>query len=61
MRVRLWLAVALACGLPAVAPASNSVLTYHNSNLRHGAYTIHALTLAAAATVTPDTRFNAAL
>jgi len=61
MRVRLWLAVALACGLPAVAPASNSVLTYHNSNLRHGAYTIHALTLAAAATITPDTRFNAAL
>jgi len=61
MRARLWLAVALACSLPAVAPASNSVLTYHNSNLRHGAYTIHALTLAAAGTMRPDTRFNAAL
>ncbi len=61
MRARLWLAVALACGLPAVAPASDGVLTYHNSNLRHGAYQIHALTLAAAATMRPDTRFKASL
>jgi len=61
MRARLWLAVTLACGLPALAPASNGVITYHNSNLRHGAYTIHALTQAAAATMHPDTRFNAAL
>ena len=61
MRARLWLAVALACGVPAAAPASDGVLTYHNSNLRHGAYTIRALTQAAAATMRPDTRFNAAL
>ena len=61
MKARLWLAMVAVCCLPVVGSASDGVLTYHNSNLRHGAYQIHALTLAAAATMRPDTRFNAAL
>ncbi len=57
---RVWLAAAwLACVL--VASSTASVVTYHNSNLRHGAYVVHDLTLAAAATMHRDTRFKATL
>ena len=42
--------------LPGLAQA-HSVVTYHNSNQRDGAYTIPDLTLAAAADMRRDTRF----
>jgi hypothetical protein len=61
MQARLWSALVAACCLPCVCWASDGVLTYHNSNLRHGAYVVRALTLDAAATMRPDTRFKAAL
>jgi outer membrane protein assembly factor BamB len=61
MNARFWLAMVAALSLPVAGSASLSVLTYHNSNLRHGAYQIHALTLAEAATMRPDTGFSAAL
>jgi hypothetical protein len=61
MKACLWLAVAAACSFPVVCPASDGVLTYHNSNLRHGAYVVHALTLDAAGTMRPDARFRASL
>jgi outer membrane protein assembly factor BamB len=57
MKARLGAIVAFL--LPAVCSAN--VLTYHNSNLRHGAYEIRGLTLAAAATTRPDTWFKASL
>ncbi len=49
-------AIALAC-MPAFASA-DSVVTYHNSNQRDGAYTIPGLTTAAAANMQLDTKFN---
>ena len=57
MRRHPWIAIAAALGLPAMATAS--VPTYHNSNLRHGAYIVRNLTLAAAANMHRDTHFNA--
>ena len=58
MKTRLWPVAVLVCGLPVMSSASDGVLTYHNSNLRHGAYQVHALTTAAAATMRPDPRFQ---
>ena len=49
-------------GLLAVAPAyaaDQGVLTYHNTNSRHGLYGVPGLTAAAAATVHFDTKFKA--
>jgi len=57
MGKHLWFAAAFLFGLTAAASAN--VITYHNSNLRHGAYIVHNLTLAAAANVHRDTNFNA--
>ena len=47
-----WSAALFAC-LPGLA-AADSVATYHDSNLRHGAYKVPALTLTAAANVQRD-------
>jgi len=60
MRMPPWLIVVLAPLLPASGAAAH-ILTYHNSNLRHGAYVVPGLTLAAAANMHRDTGFNAAL
>src|SRR6185312_11255990 len=60
MRMPPWLIVVLAPLLPA-SGAAGHILTYHNSNLRHGAYVVPGLTLAAAANMHRDTGFNAAL
>jgi outer membrane protein assembly factor BamB len=53
----LGIALALLCAVPARA----SVVTYHNSLQRLGAYKIGRLTLAAAAGVHRDTGFNASI
>jgi hypothetical protein len=45
----------------AMPAAAEQVLTYHNSPARTGAYKVPGLTVAAAATVTPDTSFSATL
>jgi len=60
MGLRQWLTVAVLLAAPAAADA-HSVVTYHNSNQRHGSYIIHGLTIAAAATMHLDTGFNATL
>jgi hypothetical protein len=57
MRTRLWILAAVIGFAPAMAVA-DSVVTYHNSNQRDGAYTLPALTLSAAANMTPDTKFK---
>jgi len=44
---------------PLAAAAAESVVTYHNSIQRHGAYKVPGLTLAAAANMTLDSGFNA--
>lgn len=59
MKTRLWIAAILLSA--ASAQASDSVLTYHNSNQRDGAYTIPKLTLAAAANLKRDTGFKATI
>jgi hypothetical protein len=61
MIVRSWFLAAALAVLPAVSHADESVVTYHNSNLRHGAYRVRALTLAEAANVKRDTRFTASV
>jgi outer membrane protein assembly factor BamB len=43
------------------AALSQSVVTYHNSPARSGAYKVEGLTLAAAATIQPDKNFKASL
>lgn len=43
------------------AQASDSVVTYHNSNDHHGDYIVHGLTLTAAAKMRLDTAFKATL
>ncbi len=58
MKTRVLVAAILLAGLPSIASA-DSVLTYHNSNQRDGAYVIPKLTLAAAANVHRDAGFNA--
>jgi hypothetical protein len=50
--------LAAAAALPSLAFAADSVVTYHNSNQRDGAYVAPSLTLAAAANVTRDTKFD---
>lgn len=59
MRNRLWMAI-LVAALPASAGAG-SVVTYHNSIHRDGAYVIPQLTQAAAANMHRDTGFNASV
>jgi outer membrane protein assembly factor BamB len=59
MKARLWIAALLFSTLS--AQADDSVLTYHNSNQRDGAYVIPRLTLAKAANLHRDTGFSAAI
>jgi outer membrane protein assembly factor BamB len=58
MTKRPWVAIVFALSLPGFA-ATASVVTYHNSNLRHGAYRVPNLTFAVAANMHRDTDFNA--
>src|ERR1043165_9413780 len=60
MRMRGWIAVALLASVPGAA-AAGSVVTYHNSIHRDGAYVIPQLTQAAAANMHRDTGFNASV
>jgi hypothetical protein len=53
-------AVGLLAAVPAAAAAEQGVLTYHNSNTRHGLYTAPGLTSAAAANLHADPAFKAA-
>lgn len=53
----LFLLLLSLCAGAAVMPAPASVLTYHNSNRRHGLYVVPGLTFAAAATMHRDARF----
>jgi len=57
MKRRLWTAVGFLVAMPAISMA-NSVVTYHNSNQRDGAYTIPDLTIAAAANLHRDSKFD---
>jgi len=57
MGCRLAIMANLLALLPGMAVAEN-VVTYHNSLERHGAYKVPGLTLAAAAAMQLDTRFN---
>jgi outer membrane protein assembly factor BamB len=57
MRKRLWIIAAVLVALPGTLLAE-SVVTYHNSNQRDGAYAIPDLTLAAAANLHRDTKFD---
>lgn len=57
MRKSLWALMLSSALVPSLAAAD--VLTYHNSNQRDGAYVVPKLTLAAAANVARDTKFNA--
>ena len=57
MKTGLWTAIGLVAALPGVAAAS-SVVTYHNSNQRDGAYAVPGLTLASAANLHRDTKFD---
>jgi hypothetical protein len=57
MKTRLSIAAIFLGCIPAVA-AAESVVTYHNSNQRDGAYTIPTLTSAAAASIQRDTKFD---
>jgi len=64
--MRSWLAdscsAAVGLCLLAVTPVlAQSVVTYHNSNQRSGAYVIAGLTRQAAANIKPDTGFRAAI
>ena len=58
MTARFWIAIACLASLPCTSIA-DSVVTYHNSLQRSGAYTIPNLTLAAAANVKSDSTFQA--
>jgi hypothetical protein len=53
-------ALSILLGLAGPA-AAQGVVTYHNSQTRHGAYTVPGMTNAAAATMTLDSNFNAAV
>jgi outer membrane protein assembly factor BamB len=57
MKLPLWFVSALLASAPTMA-AADSVITYHNGNQRHGAYTVPDLTFAAAAKMHRDTGFN---
>lgn len=56
---RLAPLLAALVGLMPAAAAAQSVVTYHNGMTRHGDYTVPGLTLTAAATMHPDSRFHA--
>src|ERR1043166_7809960 len=60
MRMRGWIAAALIAAAPEAAVAG-SVVTYHNSIHRDGAYVIPQLTQAAAANMHRDAGFNASV
>jgi len=55
--MRLWVALGAFALLPQIA-FSGSVVTYHNSNQRDGAYTVPTLTVAAAANMHRDNKFD---
>ncbi|HTT97333.1 MAG TPA: PQQ-binding-like beta-propeller repeat protein [Rhizomicrobium sp.] len=57
MKTRFLMVAALA-GFTPIAALADSVVTYHNSNQRDGAYTIPGLTLSAAANMQRDTKFD---
>src|SRR5690348_7397988 len=57
MRLRLVSATFVFAAIPVIAGA-DSVVTYHNGNHRHGAYTVPTLTIAAAANMQPDSKFK---
>jgi hypothetical protein len=57
MTLRRWFVAAMLAVVPAASHADDSVVTYHNSNLRRGAYVVHRLTLANAANVKRDAGF----
>ncbi len=60
MRIRLWMLAALVTSLSSAAlAAGESVLTYHSSMDRHGAYTVPSLTLSNAAKIHLDKNFKA--
>lgn len=61
MRLAHWIVAAAMAFLPDVSAAAESVLTYHNSNQRDGAYVVPGLTLAAAANLQRDTKFDGTL
>jgi len=62
MRTHFITFAAIAGGLSLTAPAqAQNVLTYHNSPLRHGNYTVPGLTAAAAATTTLVSSFTGTL
>jgi hypothetical protein len=56
MKMRMWMAVAILGAAPWATSAS--VVTYHNSNQRTGAYALPTLTIAAAANMRRDSRFD---
>jgi len=57
MKMRFWMLAAVVGFAPA-AVLADSVVTYHNSNQRDGAYAIDSLTLAAAANMHRDNGFD---
>jgi hypothetical protein len=62
MKIDVWAyALVLALSTGSAARAAESVVTYHNSLDRHGAYTVPGLTLAAAAKMHLDKGFHATL
>jgi outer membrane protein assembly factor BamB len=62
MKIHIWAsAVLIAVSSGTAAQAAESVVTYHNSLDRHGAYKVPGLTLAAAAGMHMDKSFHASL
>ncbi len=55
------LAATLLAALPSLSVANDSVVTYHNGNLRHGLYVVPSLNLAAAANMQRDKKFKATI
>ena len=60
MSTRLWVITAILILFPRLGTAE-SVVTYHNSLTRHGAYRMPGLTLDAAGKMHPDTHFKASI
>ncbi len=59
--MKILIAALLLTSALSVPAAAQSVLTYHNSQSRAGTYKMPGLTLAAAATIVPDTKFSGAV
>ncbi|HVU21207.1 MAG TPA: hypothetical protein VHE09_10780 [Rhizomicrobium sp.] len=57
MKAHIFTAAVFLCGVPCIATAE-SVVTYHNSNQRDGAYTVPSLTLSTAANMKRDNKFD---